>query len=195
MIDFAAILVLTGAIAALASLVALHVAPTGLSPVRNPVSEYALTRFRAGYVVAALTAAVAGAGAAFLLAPLAGSTPAVVLLIVFAVSRALIPLVPMDAPGAARTRRGRAHNLLAVAAFATVTAAAFLAAGPLADAGYAALSTASTVAGIVMAAGSAGVLFALASAPARAIFGFVERLIYVGLLGWFIALGVGVLIG
>ena len=39
-----------------ASLGYLHFAPTGLSPVRNAVSQYGITPFRAGYRVATLAA-------------------------------------------------------------------------------------------------------------------------------------------
>ena len=43
-----------------ASLTWLHVEPTGLSAVRNPVSQYGITRFRIGYRVATLAFAAAG---------------------------------------------------------------------------------------------------------------------------------------
>ena len=43
-----------------ASLVWLHVQPTRLSPVRNPVSEYGITPFRSGYRVATIAFGIAG---------------------------------------------------------------------------------------------------------------------------------------
>jgi len=44
-----------------ASLGYLHLAPTGLSPVRNAVSQYGITPFRAGYRVATIAFGAAGA--------------------------------------------------------------------------------------------------------------------------------------
>ena len=181
-----------GAVVALASLVVLHILPTGLRPWVDPVSQYGITRYRAGYLIAALAAAVAGIGGVIVLVPLIplGATPAVVLLAVFALARAVIPVVPMDAPDAAPTGRGRAHNLLAIVAFASVTAAAFLAGGPLHDDGLTGLAGMTTVCAIVMAVGSVGVLLGF-STPLRRVFGASERLIYVGFLAWFLLLGVG----
>lgn len=189
MIGVGAVLLVAGAIVVLASLAVLHVVPTGLRPWIDPVSQYGITRFRAGYLVAALGAAVAGVGGVLALAPL-GAAAAVVLLVVFAVARAIIPFVPMDAPEAPRTRRGRAHNLLAIAAFASVTAAGFLAGGALHDAGYPNLANLSTGCAIVMAIGSAGVILGFFT-PLRRVFGASERLIYLGFIAWFLMLGFG----
>ena len=55
-----------------ASLGYLHFAPTGLSPVRNAVSQYGITPFRGGYRVATLAFGAAGAALAAALG-LAGS--------------------------------------------------------------------------------------------------------------------------
>jgi hypothetical protein len=55
------------ALAALAVTVAslgyLHLAPTGLSPIRNAVSQYGITPFRTGYRAATIAFAVARARA------------------------------------------------------------------------------------------------------------------------------------
>ena len=61
--------VLVGTAAAVASLVVLHILPTGLSPVRNAVSHYGTTRYRAGYRALTISMAVAGFGAVVGLAP------------------------------------------------------------------------------------------------------------------------------
>lgn len=193
MIQIGAGLLVLGAVAVLASLVVLHVLPTGLRPWIDPVSQYGITRYRAGYLIAGIAAAVAGVGGVLVLAPL-GAVPAVVLLGVFAVARALIPFVPMDAPASPRTSRGRAHNALAIAAFASVTAAAFLAGGPLHDGGYANLAGLTTGCAIVMAVGSVGVLLG-SFTPLRRVFGASERLIYLGFIAWFLMLGFGTLAG
>ncbi|HTL41723.1 MAG TPA: DUF998 domain-containing protein [Pseudolysinimonas sp.] len=174
-----------------AALVVLHVARTGLNPVTDEVSRYGITRFRAGYTTAAVAAAVAGGGCALLLAQGGrGGTIAVVLLWIFAAARVLIVFFPMDGPDAAPTGRGRTHNLLAVVAFATVTAAAFFAAGSLGGAGEHGIATVSTVCGIVMAVGSGGIVLSRPVVVLRRSFGALERLIYLGFIVWFAAVGV-----
>jgi hypothetical protein len=185
---------LVAAVLLLGSLVLLHVAVAGLSPLADPVSQYALTPFRAGYWLAAGSAAIAGAGTAILLAELSDGGAAVALLWVFAAARTLIPWFPMDAPGTRATPSGRLHNLLAVAAFATVTAAAFLAAGTFRAAGFETVANVSVIAGIVMAIGSAGVIASRPFMTLRSQFGLFERMIYVGFVGWFLTVGGAVLV-
>lgn len=193
MTTVAAIVALAATIVLLAALVLLHVAPTGLSPVTDPVSAYALTRFRAGYAVAAVAAAIAGVAVGLLLAGIPHARTATVLLWIFALARLLIPLFPMDAPGSERSRPGRLHGLLAIAAFATVTAAAFFAAGPLADASHGALANVSTIAGIVMAVGSVVTIAGSAGGALHRVFGIAERLIYLGFIAWFLIVSVALL--
>ena len=186
----AAMLLLAGTGIALLSLVVVHVLPTGLDPLRDPVSQYGITPYRGWYWAAAGGAALAGLGGVLLFATTrsAISIVTVVLLLAFSAARASIGFFPMDAPGAARTRTGRAHNLLATAAFAAVTAAAFTGAGALHDAGFPAASGWSTVCGVIMAVGTAGLLLT-SRIPRFALFGLAERLIYVGFIAWFGMLG------
>ena len=191
MMTLAAVLLLAGVVIALVSLVVLHLLPTGLNPLNDPVSRYGITRYRAGYWLAAGGAAVAGVGGVLFFAPTSGviSTVTIVLLVVFAAARAAIGFFPMDAPGSGRTAVGRAHNLLATAAFASVTAAAFTGAGALHDAGFPDASAWSTACGVVMAVGTLGLL--VTARRARSVlFGLAERLIYLGFLAWFVLLGV-----
>ncbi len=191
MMVLAAVLLLAGVAVALLSLIIVHLRPTGLNPLRDPVSQYGITSSRALYWSAAGGAALAGIGGAFFFAPTAGaiSTVTIVLLVVFAVARAAIGFFPMDAPGTARTGTGRVHNLLATAAFASVTAAAFTGAGALHDAGFPDASAWSTACGVVMALGTIGVLIT-ARRERAGFFGLAERIIYVGFLAWFVLLGV-----
>lgn len=195
MMAAAAAVALAATVVVLGALVALHLLPTGLTPISDPVSAYALTRFRVGYAVAAIAAAIAGAAIAVVLAGMPHSTTAVVLLWIFALARVAIPLFPMDRPGAAGSRSGRAHNLLAVVAFASVTAAGFVAASTLADAGYRALAAASTAAAVVMAVGSVAVILGSSLGGLRRLFGVFERLTYLGFIGWFLILSIGMLVG
>ena len=55
---------MAGLTAAVVSLTYLHLAPTGLSPLRSAVSQFGITKYRAGYRAATLGLAVAGLGAA-----------------------------------------------------------------------------------------------------------------------------------
>lgn len=191
---FSAVLMLAGGVVTLASLVVVHLLPSGLRPLRDPVSQYGITRFRGWYWSAAGGAALAGVGGALLFATIPGALSIVTtaLLAVFALARALIGLFPMDAPGAPRTGTGRAHNLLATGAFAPVTAAAFTGSGPLHDAGEPTLAMVSTVCGIVMAIGAVGLLVT-ARSTRLPLFGLAERLIYAGFIAWFLVLGVATL--
>jgi hypothetical protein len=184
------IVLLLGTAVQLGSLVVLHVLPTGLSPISDPVSQYALTRFSAGYTVSAFSAAVAGAAAALILGGLSGGSLAAALLWLFAAARAVIPAVPMDEAAAAPTSKGRLHNLLATVAFAAVTAAAFVAIGVLGSAGGPGASTATLAAGIVMATGAVGIVLCRLVVPLRRVFGVAERLIYLGFMAWFVVIAV-----
>jgi len=180
------------ALAALAAVVAslgyLHLAPTGLSPVRNAVSQYGITRFRAGYRVATIAFAVAGVALAVGISRAAGSraTAVVALLAVFAAARAVISWFPMDAPGAARTSTGHAHGLLAIAAFGGATAAAFRLGSVLARGGtWHALAPVSTALAALMAACLAGLALARSYPAVRARFGAIERGFYLSAIAWF----------
>jgi cytochrome bd-type quinol oxidase subunit 2 len=120
-----AVAIALGLAVGLAALVALHVLPTGLSPVRNVVSQYGITPYRSGYRVQTLGYALAGLGAALGLAKLPGPVALLVALcVVFAVARAAISWFPMDAPGSERTATGSWHGVLAIMAFGSVGIAA-----------------------------------------------------------------------
>lgn len=189
-----ALVTMLAALVVLLALVAAHLMRTELSPVSDPVSAYALTRARAAYAIAAVAAAVAGGAAAMLLSTrTGGGGAAVVLLWIFAVARLVIPLIPMDRPGTPPTTRGRLHNLLAIVAFASVTAAAFTAIAPLATAGDSGLALGTKIAAIAMALGSVAVIAASAVPLLRRVFGLAERLIYLGFIAWFLGLALGTL--
>lgn len=115
------------------ALVVLHLLPTGLSPMRNAVSQYGITRFRFGYRLAAISLGIAAAAAAWGTArKLQGSSGALVaLLVIFAGARLAISWFPMDLPGTSSTSTGRTHGLLAVLAFGAITLASFRAASLL----------------------------------------------------------------
>lgn len=184
----AGIIALLGLAVTVASLVWLHLQPTKLSPVRDPVSEYGISSFRAGYRVATIAFGAAGlALAAGIGQALGGRGLAVViLLVVFGIARAAISWFPMDEPGAKWTRTGRVHFVLAFVAFLSAMAAAYVLGAVLSSPGrWHALAPVSTALGYAMAACLA--MFGLAqTVPAlRARSGAIERGFYLSAIGWF----------
>lgn len=171
------------------SLAWLHRAPTCLSPVRNPVSQYGISAYRGGYRVATIAFAVAGLALAIGIDQTSGiSRPgtAVALLAVFAVARAAITWFPMDVPGAVRTANGRIHWLLALAAFGSATAVAFRLAGSLhGGARWHSLAPASRALGWAMLACLLAMALSRSLPMVRARFGAVERGFYLCAIAWF----------
>ncbi len=184
----AGVLALIGVAAAVASLSYLHLAPTGLSPLRNAVSQYGITEYRAGYRAAAISLGLAGAATAAGLDSAVrarGLGVVVALLVVFAVARLIISWFPMDAPGAPRTSTGQAHGLIAIVTFGAVTLAA-LRLGNVLRTGvrWHSLGAVSTDLGWAMAASIAAMFLTRASPDLRRYFGAIERLLYVAIIGW-----------
>jgi hypothetical protein len=171
-----------------ASLGWLHVKPTGLSPVRNAVSQYGITVFRAGYRAATIAFGAAGialaAGVGEALA--SRGKVVVILLVIFAIARAAISWFPMDAPGADRTSTGQTHGLLAMAAFGGVTLAAFRLASVLSGQDrWHSLAPVSATLAIVMAALLIAMALARSLPAVRARFGAIERGFYLSAITWF----------
>lgn len=185
----AGIVALAGLAVVVASLAYLHLAPTGLSPVRNPVSQYGITPYKAGYRVATIAFAAAGAALAIGIdqaIKARGSTTVVALLLVFAAARAVISWFPMDTPGTPRTSTGQVHGVLAIVAFGAATVAAFRLAVVLdRSETWHGLGPVSLVLGIAMAASIVGMMLARSNPAVRARFGAVERGFYVSAIAWF----------
>jgi hypothetical protein len=184
----AGVIALLALVATVASLAYLHLAPTGLSPVRNAVSQYGITPFRVGYRAATLAFALAGVALAVgidhaLGAPARG---VVIALAIFAAARAAISWFPMDAPGSQGTATGRRHGLLALAAFAAVAFGALRLGSVLEHAGrWHALATTSSVLGAVMLACLVGMGLARSHPGLRERFGLIERGFYLSAIAWF----------
>ena len=188
---------LAGLAVTIASMVWLHLVPTGLSPLRNAVSQYGISVHRAGYRVA--TIAFGAAGAALAAGALEG--PAFPgcrlvagLLALFALARLLVSWAPMDEPGAPRTTSGSLHWVLAVAAFGAITAAAVRAGRGL-PAQWATGAVWSQALGWVMLAGLLGQPLARPGGPLGGYFGAAERLFYLGAIAWSVLAAVGLLAG
>lgn len=172
--------------ACLAVLVWLHLLPTGYQPVRNAVSDYGVGRF--AHLYRAQTTACAVSALLLAGAVSVGVDPAptsvVVLLVVFAVARILIPWYPTDLDRGHPTRTGRIHVLLAGLAFGSIAWAAAALPDRVDWPG---------IHGTLVALGWAVVVLAVACGlcMSRALhratepfFGLVERVFYVAMLSW-----------
>jgi hypothetical protein len=171
--------------AAAVIVVALHLLPTGLDPISNPVSQYGRTRFSALYraqVIASgssgllLVTALVSAGVQRPL-PLAA-------LGAYGLARLAIAGNMMDLPGETPTAAGRNHGLLALIAFGGVAIATV----PISD--TLDRATTSGLAGLVAAVAvavpiTAVLMVATRSSPSlRRRFGTFERLFYVAAFAW-----------
>jgi len=173
---------------ALVSLAYLHIVPTGLSPVRNAVSQYGIFAHKGGYRSATIAMGVAGAALAAALGRVlhgAGVAEVLALLAAFASCRIAISWAPMDAPGAASTPKGAAHGVLAIVTFVSVSLAAIRLCRVL-EAGVPlhSLAALSRVLGWAMVVCIALMFFARLSPELRRVFGAVERALYIAVLGW-----------
>jgi Protein of unknown function (DUF998) len=109
------------------SLVALHVLPTGYSPIRDAVSDYAIGRHRGLFWLFVVAGAASGFALAIALARSAPTKPTltIAMLLLSGAARLLIPLFPTDQGGGRfQTRKGTIHMLLAVSIFASIAVAA-----------------------------------------------------------------------
>lgn len=178
-------LIAAGLAAGVVALLALHLLPTGLSPVRNVVSQYGISRYRTGYRVQTLAYALAGVGATVGVAGLPKPNRlTIALCAVFAAARAAISWFPMDEPGTPLTASGRRHGLLAILAFLGLA----LAAGQLSrtlgrdhlDPTVAGVSAALSV---LMIAALVGMTVDRRGFGSRYI-GLIERVFYLGMTAW-----------
>lgn len=185
-----AVLIIAGLSVGLASLVALHLLPTGMSPVHNAVSQYGITAYHTGYRIQTIAYAAAGLGAALGIGALPGPVgAAVACCAVFAVARALISWSPMDAPGSARTPTGRRHVVLAAAAFLAVALGGSRLSTLLdRDGLHPAIATASSALAAAMAAALLGML--LSGRSGLRYFGAIERMFYALMTVWLAAVAV-----
>jgi hypothetical protein len=170
----------------LLSLIALHSLPTRLHPVRDFVSQYALTPFGRLY---SLQAVCSGVAAFSLLAIVVSrgipvQSWGLICLGLYALSRLLIPIFPMD-NHAQVTRTGRIHLLLAATTFlgiagATVGLTHSLARQPSWNEAGQLLR----VARMVTVASALTFLIACFHQTLFKFIGSIERCIYIGALLW-----------
>jgi hypothetical protein len=169
---------------AAALLVRMHLLPTGLNPVRDAISDYGATAHHRNYraMVVAL-----GGGAVLLAIGLQRDTDATALfwLWLYGASRIVIAAFMIDVDGPPFTWEGRIHWLLAAVAFTSIAFAATSidwtgAPGVLRPLGWA------------VAASAVGTLLTI---RAPAIFGLVERLLYLTSVAWLVIAAIGLASG
>jgi len=178
--------IIAGVITSLTSLVVLHLLPTGLSPIQDPVSQYGVTQYALGYRIQTVAMGIAGLAAAVGILALPFSNDLLVLFtFIFAASRLPISWFPMDRPGSSPTRTGRRHGILAIIMFTS----ALLAVDRVSS--YSTNITGSTklhnfclgVQAIIWI----GLIGMILTRRLKAqYFGVAERLFYLGMIGWLI---------
>lgn len=190
--SLAAAIGFAGVAVGVTALIALHVLPTGLSPMADAVSRYGITKYRVGYRVQTLGYAAAGLALGLGVAHgLHRGSLVVGLLVAFAAARALISWFPMDAPGAPRTEHGRRHGLLALIAFAAVAvAAARLPTVLHRDGVDPGAGNISAVLGWLLLASLLTMVLTRAGGPLAGRFGLVERVFYLLVTAWLVLVAI-----
>jgi hypothetical membrane protein len=167
-----------------ASLIALHLLPTGYNPVHDAVSDYGVGRYRRWFW---LQAVAGGVGCLALAVALAETTPSVptlvvVMLVIAGIARLLIPVFATDQDGSRfQTTHGTVHMILAVVIFASVIIAASKLGSTLEhEAAWQGVKGWLTTLPWVMTAAAVGLLVGLRPWAPRLhlIYGLIERLFY-----------------
>jgi hypothetical protein len=182
-----------GAFAAAAiTLIWVNVLRTGHDPVRNAVSDYGASGYRAFYRA---TVVLLGLGALLLLVGLAHGTDVarggLIWLGVYGVSRIAIAFFPTDLEGAPVTPVGRAHIALAAAAFTAIAFAAADLTPSLGDQpGWDGISAVLGVMRWAVVITAVGTLFTRVVAQLRRVFGLVERLLYAASIAFLLTVSI-----
>jgi uncharacterized protein DUF998 len=112
---------LAATLAYLAIMATLHVLPTGYSPVRHAVSDYAVGRYRSLFTTGLYVSSAAVLALAFALLSGIGTPPlatrAVAYLLLIPLARVGMTLFPTDLEGQRVSRTGLLHYACAIAAF------------------------------------------------------------------------------
>ncbi|HEX9038319.1 MAG TPA: DUF998 domain-containing protein [Ktedonobacterales bacterium] len=176
-----------------ALLVALHLPPTGLNPLRDPVSLYAAGRWGWLYALAQGAAGLCALGMAWALILLGAALPVVGLaaLVVLGLARLALITVPArlsdrdTPPGAPLSRRVVIHQFLAVLSFGAIALTAITLTAPLiAWPGW--RGPAAALVAVAVYTPLAVILFPVSGAVAclRPYFGLFQRAIYAGIILW-----------
>jgi hypothetical protein len=158
----------------------LHLASTGLSPVRDAVSDYGTTDEHMLYRVQVVAF---GASALLLMAALADEDgvrrSGLVWLTIYGAARIAIAWFMIDRDLTKPTTEGRVHALLAALAFTAIAVAATTIGGDLGDSFH--------VLGWIVAGAAIATAVFRAVPQLRPWFGLVERLLYAATAVWIVA--------
>ncbi len=177
-----------GLVVCVGCLITLHLVPSKVQPIHDPVSLYGTTRYHALYRTQVIASGVCALCLVFALAAQSISWPVIdlVLLACYGLSRILIAGFMMDIPGSRSTRAGRMHILLAAITFASIAVAVGVLTRPVgAAARWSDLSVFLTIADFVTIISA--VLFILVRRAFPLLWqiaGLLERGIYLGALCW-----------
>jgi hypothetical protein len=179
--------ILAAALAAVA-LIVVHFLPTGVNPISEAVSDYGAGKYKNFYRVAAFWLGASGLLLAISLGEAIFPKPTlvIVMLLIFAATRATITIFPTDLPDEEESSVGRAHLVLAAAAFGSIAIAAGTFHTTVQDEPFWHAHD-TLIAGL----GYAVVVLAIATALTRRLvlknyFGLVERLLYVAMIAWIV---------
>ena len=170
-------------LAAVLVLVRLHVAPTGLRPAIDAVSDYGTTPFHLLYRAQAV---LVGVAAILVAAGLASGTDATGLgwLYAFGVCRIAISVFMTDRPRSPASTQGRIHAALAVAAFTTIAVATTTVQWTAEPPILAQL-------GLVVAVAAIATAVTALVRPLQPVFGLAERALYAAFLAWLLITAAG----
>ncbi|MGH2907441.1 MAG: DUF998 domain-containing protein [Solirubrobacterales bacterium] len=171
------------------SLVIVHFLPTGVNPVSEAVSDYGVGKYKNFYRLAAFWLGAAGLLVAIALARAIFPKPTLTILalLVFAAVRWSITIFPTDLPGEDETSVGKAHETLAAIAFSSIAVAAGFFWPAVSDDPFW-----NPHRGLLTALAAAVIVAVIATGLTRRVvlkqyFGLVERLLYVTMFAWLIA--------
>ena len=181
-----AVLGAAGLLSCMASLIALHILPTGFHPISDPVSNYAVSRYGFLYRLQAFSSGICGV---CLLVRLTGTGIVlpfwrIVALGFYSLTRMLIIFFPTDVKPS-QTLKGTIHGILAAFTFTGIAFVAGILTPPLIS-----LATWSKIGPELHAdtlltdVAAVGFLVVIIARPFRQIVGLIERCIYVGTLLW-----------
>jgi hypothetical protein len=175
-----------GLLICIVSLIVLHFLPTGFQPIRDAVSNYAVSRYGILYRVQAFSSGICAAcllvifAASGLVLPVWG----IIALVCYALSRILIVFFPTDIKPP-YTRTGTIHAILATFTFAGIAFAAGILTPPLTSlAAWSIIGSELRAAALLTDVAAGLFIFVLAIHPLERIVGLVERFLYLGTLLW-----------
>jgi Protein of unknown function (DUF998) len=170
-------------------LVAVHLLPTGYNPKRDAVSDYGVGGYRGWYRAQVIAGGVAGLALAVALAETTPSIPTlvIVMLVVSAIARFLIPAFATDQHGSRfQTVHGTIHMILAIVIFASlIIAASDLGSTLEHEAAWQGVKGWLTTLPWVMTGAAVGLILGLRAPRLHQIYGLIERLFYASSIAWF----------